>query len=74
MFPNENELARNHIITHATLKFIYLDILKDKERLAKNIERSSKSSFPEYPRAWKIVEEKGYRELINYFKERCNKK
>ena len=74
MFPDENELARNHIITHAVLKFIYLDVLKEKERLAKNIERSSKSSFPEYPRAWKIVEEKGYRELINYFKERCNKK
>lgn len=74
MFPDENELARNHIITHATLEFIYLDILKDKERLAKNIERSSKSSFPEYSRAWEIVEEKGYRELINDFKEICNKK
>ena len=74
MFPDKNELARNHIITHATLKFIYLDILKEKERLAKNIERSSKSSFPKYSRAWKIVEEKGYGELINDFKERCNKK
>ena len=74
MFPDKNELARNHIITYATLKFIYLDILKDKERLAKNIERSSKSSFLEYSRAWEIVEEKGYGELINDFKERCNKK
>ena len=74
MFPDKNELARNHIITYATLKFIYLDILKEKERLAKNIERSSKSSFPKYSRAWKIVEEKGYGELINDFKERCNKK
>ncbi|MBU6431522.1 hypothetical protein KGQ29_04070, partial [Patescibacteria group bacterium] len=33
MFPDENELTRNHIITHAVLKFIYLDFLKDKEKL-----------------------------------------
>lgn len=73
MFPDENELVRNHIITHATLKFIYLDVLKDKEKLEENIERSSKSSFSEYSRAWGIVEEKGYINLIKDFKEKCGK-
>ena len=68
MFPNENELIRNHIITHSVLKFIYLDLLKDKEKLEINIEKSSKSSFPEYKRAWEIVEEMGYKELIAEFK------
>ena len=68
MFPNENELIRNHIITHSVLKFIYLDLLKDKEQLEINIEKSSKSSFPEYKRAWEIVEEMGYKELIAEFK------
>lgn len=73
MFPGENELVRNHIITHATLKFIYLDVLKDKEKLEENIERSSKSSFPEYSKAWETVEEKGYINLIKDFKEKCDK-
>lgn len=68
MFPDENELTRNHIITHAILKFIYLDILKDKEKLEKNIARSSKSSFSEYKRAWEIVDKRGYKELIAEFK------
>ena len=75
-FPKENKLTQNHILTHAILKFIYLDILKDKEKLEKNIKRSSKSSFPEYARAWEIVEEKGYKELKKEFKSNAidNKK
>lgn len=73
MFPDENELTRNHIITHAALKFIYVDILKDKEKLEINIEKSSKSSFPEYKHAWILVEKMGYKELIAEFKNHCCK-
>ena len=69
MFPDENELVRNHIITHSALKFIYLDILENKEMLEKNIERSSKSSLSEYKKAWDIVEERGYKELVVEFKK-----
>ena len=69
MFPEENDLINNHIITHAVLKFVYLDILENKEMLKKNIEHSSKSSFPEYKRAWDIVEERGYTELITEFRK-----
>lgn len=67
-FPKENKLTQNHILTHAILKFIYLDILKNEEKLEKNIERSSKASFIEYARAWDIVEKKGYLKLIEDFK------
>lgn len=69
-FPNENKLTQNHILTHAILKFVYLDILENKEMFNKNTEVSSKASFSEYKRAWDIVEEKGYKELIKNFKEK----
>ncbi|MBU6431328.1 hypothetical protein KGQ29_03050, partial [Patescibacteria group bacterium] len=72
-FQNENELTQSHILTHAILKFVYLDILENKEMLEKNIGRSSESSFLEYKRAWDIVEERGYKELITEFKKYYNK-
>lgn len=64
MFPDESELARNHIITHSVLKHIYINILKDETRLEKNITRSKDHGTNDYSRAWEIVEERGYRELI----------
>ena len=73
MFPDKNELVRNHIITHAVLKFAYLDILENSEMVNKDTEMSSKSSFPEYKQAWDIVEERGYKELIAEFKKHYQK-
>ena len=70
MFPGENNLTRNHIITHAVLKYIYLDVLKDESRLNKNIKRSLESSKKDYTKAWQIVEKIEYKELINGFKEK----
>ena len=68
MFPQENQLTKNHVITHAVLKYIYLEILKDHPRLDKNIKRSLDAGSQDYMRAWEIVEKKGYRELIDEFK------
>ncbi|KKQ21266.1 MAG: hypothetical protein US33_C0006G0016 [Parcubacteria group bacterium GW2011_GWC1_36_9] len=70
MFPKESNLTKNHIITYATLKYIYLEIFKDESKLNKNIKKSLKSSLPDYSRAWKIVEEKGYGQLIIEFKNK----
>ncbi|MBI2409644.1 hypothetical protein HYV30_01205 [Candidatus Kaiserbacteria bacterium] len=70
LFPDESTLTRNHIITHAVLKHVYIDILKDKSRLAENIERSSNADSPSYNRAWEIVDERGYLHLINEFRKK----
>lgn len=68
MFPTETTTTQNHIITHAILKYIYLDVLKDKKKLKNNLEKSKKSSNVDYLKAWKIVEEQGYLNLIKKFK------
>lgn len=70
MFPEESRTAKNHIFTHAVLKYIYLDILKDKPRLDKNIIRSNNSTDDGYSKAWKIVEKRGYNELIKELKSK----
>lgn len=70
MFPNESRTTKNHIITHAVLKYIYLDILRDPSRLERNILNSKKHSSSDYARAWDIVEDRGYRELIADLKKR----
>ncbi|MBU4224021.1 hypothetical protein KJ934_02270 [Patescibacteria group bacterium] len=64
----ESEIIKNHIIVHALLKYIYLDILKDNSRLEKNILRSKNHGTNEYTRAWEIVEQEGYKNLIKGFK------
>ena len=72
-YTEETVATQNHIIVHALLKYIYLDILKDDSRLRKNIEDSKKHSTNEYARAWDIVEKEGYMKLINEFKDKLSK-
>jgi hypothetical protein len=67
MFPNETKLTQNHIIVHAILKYIYLDILKDEKRFKDNIKKSERT--PDYKKAWEIVEKEGYLNLIEKFKK-----
>jgi hypothetical protein len=66
----ESEIVKNHIIVHALLKYIYLDILKDDSRLKKNILRSKNHGTNEYTHAWEIVEQEGYKNLIEEFKNK----
>lgn len=69
MFPEEKDLkARNHIIIHAIQKYILSDVLKDDNRCLKNAKKDSHN--PSYKKAWDIVEEKGYMEIINEFKNK----
>lgn len=70
MFPNESKTTKNHIITYAVLKYIYLDTLRDSSRLERNILNSKKHSSSDYIRAWDIVEEEEYNELIANLKKR----
>jgi len=70
MFPKETVTARNHIVTYSVLKYIYLDILKDNSRLERDIKNATKHATEDYSRAWKLVEEGGYIELIKKLKSR----
>lgn len=70
MFPGETNTVRNHVITFAVLKYIYLDILKDKKRLERHLENSNKHRTSDYSKAWQIVEEKGYIKLIEKLKSK----
>jgi len=67
MFPNENPDTQNHIILYAALKYIYLEVLKDEERLQKEIKTAKKHRNSDYIRAWEIVDERGYHVLIKEF-------
>ncbi len=69
-YSDETDIVKNHIIVHALLKYIYLDILKDSSRLEKNILRSKNHGTSEYFRAWEIVENDGYKNLIEEFKNK----
>ncbi len=61
MFPAEEQVAQNHIIVDAILQYIYLDVLKDEERLKRNIDRAECTRILGYLHAWKIVEKLGYK-------------
>lgn len=65
MFPDQTILSRNHIFVHAVHSYIYLDILKDEQRLRRNISRYD--TVPEnntYRISWKVVLEKGYQAVL----------
>ncbi len=68
MFPDiEDRTTRNHVLVHAIHTAVYLDILKDKARLERDITVTSKN--PSYKESWRIVNERGYKELIAEFKK-----
>lgn len=69
MFPMENNAQTiSHIILNAILKYIYLNVLKDNDRFLEEKERDCR--YENYKKAWDIVEEKGYMEIINEFKNK----
>ncbi len=72
IFSDESRTVKNHILTYAVLKFLYIDILHDTRRLERNILNSKRHGSPDYIRAWEIVENKDYREIITDLKKRCH--
>jgi hypothetical protein len=65
MFPELPPITRIHIIVHAGLKYIYLDVLKDEERLKRDMALCDNN--PPYKEAWRVVETTGYMQLITEF-------
>ncbi|MEO7617257.1 MAG: hypothetical protein ABIS59_00270 [Candidatus Saccharibacteria bacterium] len=52
-----------HIMVHALLKYVYLDILDQPSRLQRDVDAHTEA--PAYKLAWEIVEDFGYREIID---------
>lgn len=60
----ESKTTINHIKVFAVLKYLYLDFLKDEERLGRVMQKSKEGNNKDYARAWEIVDERGYKEII----------
>jgi len=66
-YRNETVRTRTHIPLHAILSYIYI-IFFDEKRLKRDI--ISKSFFYDYKRAWQIVQQEGYQNIIHEFIKR----
>jgi hypothetical protein len=62
--------VRKHVIVHAILKHIYLDILAEPNRLKENMESCKKHKTNDYVRSWEITDELDYMEVIEMFKNK----
>ncbi len=71
-YLTENDLVKNHILLHAILKYIFLDVLKEPKKLDLNLERSRGHGLNDYTRAWEIVDKEGYKKIIERFKSRTS--
>ena len=66
-YPNETVIVANHILVHAIMRYLYIDVLRAPERLARDIDKSQK--YPSYRRAWEIVGAEGYKKIISSFRK-----
>ena len=66
MFRGKSLATRNHILVHATLKYLWLEVLKEDYRLERDIMVCQK--YSSYKAAWQYVEKEGYDEIIQNFK------
>jgi hypothetical protein len=69
-YSSETETVRKHVIVHAILKHIYLDILAEPNRLKENMESCKKHKTNDYVRSWEITDELDYMEVIEMFKNK----
>jgi len=68
VYPHENKTVENHVFLHAMLQKIYLDVLNEPERMEAELAFTKNSKYG-YDIAWKIVEEKGYQNIIDAYKK-----
>jgi len=66
-YKKETWNTRVHIVIHAIHKYIFLKFFGEK-RLEREIKIMNK--FPEYKRAWEIIQKEGYQNIIKEFKEK----
>ncbi len=61
-WPEEESKVIAHIMVHALLEYVFRDILNEVSRIKRDILNCS--SKPPYAKAWNIVQEYGYKEVI----------
>lgn len=61
--------ATVHIPVHAVHKAIYLDVLKEPERLKRDIDENKQYEATDYVAAWEYVEKHDYRVIIEKLRE-----
>ena len=64
-YNKESLKTRIHIPVHAIHTHMYLKFF-NKKRLERDIKWAS--SFPDYKKAWEMVEKEGYKNIISNFK------
>ncbi len=64
LFPLETQVTADHIFVHALLKYIFTDVLQRQDLLLLNRELSIKHSTDDYHKAWNIVDDMGYMNLL----------
>ncbi len=65
---DESVRTMNHVTVFAILNYFYVEILNDIERLNRVKQKSKEGNNSDYARAWEIVDEIGYKEIINSLK------
>ena len=65
-YKKESHSTKSHISVHAIHKKIFLNLF-NKKRFERQINFHKK--FPDYKKAWEIVEKEGYENIIKKFKE-----
>lgn len=66
LYPGMQQITRNHILVHAGMKHIYLDVLKAPSRLERDVEQCQR--FAGYKAAWDYVNDKDYMQIITEFR------
>lgn len=60
LFPEETSSAALHIVIHAIMEYVYRDIIGNEDSMQRDINRSTQ----DYRRAWDVVSEFGYKNVI----------
>jgi len=62
MFKKENFQTANHVMVQAIFEALFTDILKKPKEVVRDIKECQ--DMPNYKRAWEIVKEEGYKNII----------
>jgi len=65
-YKREPRITQSHIFVHAAHKKVYLELIGE-DRLKADIKKCKK--WPAYKRAWEIVEEEGYENILKEFQK-----
>ena len=68
-YDEETKTTVNHINIFAILKYYYLDILNDASGLERVVAKSEDPKNIDYKKAWDIVDEVGYKKLIEKIRQ-----